>query len=68
VWEWTGSRLVPYPYDPEDGRENLESSAARVVRGGSWNLNQVHARCSCRIKCVPDDFDLNIGFRVGVSP
>ena len=47
VWEWTRSRWgqkwsepdYRYPYDPEDGRENLAGRDLPVVRGGSWDCN-----------------------------
>jgi formylglycine-generating enzyme required for sulfatase activity len=44
VWEWCStrwgrnyqSRDYLYPYVKEDGRESLEGSHARLLRGGSW--------------------------------
>jgi iron(II)-dependent oxidoreductase len=35
VWEWTTSLYKPYPYDAQDGREDLTVAAARVARGGN---------------------------------
>ncbi|MBK6792730.1 MAG: SUMF1/EgtB/PvdO family nonheme iron enzyme [Anaerolineales bacterium] len=37
VREWVSSLYMPYPYVFDDGREDLESSDSRGVRGGSWN-------------------------------
>lgn len=51
TWDWTSSAWgvrtqreetdpdYPYPYDPEDGREDpeLPPEMARVARGGAWN-------------------------------
>lgn len=77
VWEWTGSlwgRDVEkpdfgYPYDPTDGREALDApdNVPRGVRGGSWAYSRRYARCAVRLRLVPDDFLVFIGFRVVVS-
>jgi len=68
VWEWCSSLYKPYPYDPSDGRENLEAGALRVVRGGSFDGNRYFARCAYRDWYSPlSDWDHG-GFRVVVSP
>jgi formylglycine-generating enzyme required for sulfatase activity len=51
VWEWTVSEEGEY----------------RVVRGGSWVIEQRHARCACRVCPHPDYFGDLLGFRVVVS-
>lgn len=67
VWEWTSTLWSDYPYDPHDGRESLEDTAtARVVRGGSFDLNQRNARCAFR--GLNHYLDYFIGFRVACAP
>ncbi len=58
-----------YPYDPADGREDLEASAdmQRVVRGGAGNLSSWAARCAFRDRNTPNYRNLNVGFRVVVA-
>jgi formylglycine-generating enzyme required for sulfatase activity len=67
VWEWTSSVYLPYPYRPDDGREDLEGSRSQVLRGGSFNYEEHDARCSSRINLDvgPDLGWYDIGFRVG---
>jgi formylglycine-generating enzyme required for sulfatase activity len=82
VWEWTRSvwgpfderrskleLQFPYPYDPEDAREDLEldDNFVRVLRGGSFYLYQDLARCAFRYWVYPGDRDWYGGFRVVVS-
>jgi len=70
VWERTLSIYKDYPYDPTDGRENLEASdkGLRVLRGGSWVDPRSSARCAFRYRVYPVFRLFNFGFRVVVSP
>jgi len=67
VWEWTASLYRPYPYDPDDGRNDPESEDARVVRGGSWLDLEWYARCALRDRDAPVSFLSYFGYRVVVS-
>ena len=67
VWEWTRSLYKGYPYDPGDGREDLEASAARVVRGGAFYNTTRLARCAYRSYFDPDRWGRYYGFRVVVE-
>ncbi|PTQ87435.1 SUMF1/EgtB/PvdO family nonheme iron enzyme [Nitrosomonas ureae] len=64
VWEWTISRHVSYPYQPDDGREDAQSEDARVLRGGSWRYNPYSVRACARHYDHPDSRGNDIGFRV----
>jgi iron(II)-dependent oxidoreductase len=84
VWErtislWGESYLRPdfkYPYNPTDGRENLDAGdeVLRVVRGGSWSYLRDWVRCAFRFGLAPLGGDLpflawgSLGFRIVVSP
>jgi formylglycine-generating enzyme required for sulfatase activity len=79
VWEWTRSLWdkdlfepeFGYPYDSEDGREDLEAGddVRRVVRGGAFGDTEGLVRCAYRnLRRYPDFRYYDRGFRVVVSP
>ena len=67
VWEWTLSQYRPYPYNPNDGWNDLRVEGRRVVRGGSWSYSQRYARCAVRDEGPADGFGPGGGFRVVLS-
>jgi len=74
VWEWTRSLWgedlrkpdFKYPYDPEDGRENLETGrdVRRVLRGGAFLDEDRRVRCAARLRLDPNRRYGDFGFRV----
>jgi formylglycine-generating enzyme required for sulfatase activity/predicted Ser/Thr protein kinase len=78
VWEWTHSlwgmdwrkASFKYPYDPDDGREDLDApdSVFRVLRGGSLNVARDSVRCASRGRDAPRNRSKVYGFRVAISP
>jgi formylglycine-generating enzyme required for sulfatase activity/energy-coupling factor transporter ATP-binding protein EcfA2 len=68
VWEWCHTLWADYPYDPTDGREAESHPGRRVVRGGSWILDQRSVRCASRHNGSPDFFLTGSGFRVVLAP
>jgi hypothetical protein len=62
--EWTLTTYKPYPYNPEDGRDDLTKTGKKVVRGGSWCDRPKRCRSSFRL-CYPTWQRVhNVGFRV----
>ena len=78
VWEWTASLWgkdysrpdFKYPYDPKDGRENLEADdgVLRVLRGGAFYYDRFCVRCAFRVRSPPGSRNWYSGFRLVVSP
>jgi formylglycine-generating enzyme required for sulfatase activity len=68
VWEWCQSLYRPYPYQADDGREDLEAEGYRVLRGGAFDDGGKHVRCACRIGFDPDAWNDSLGFRVVLAP
>ena len=68
VWEWTRSDHKGYPYDPEDGRENLETKRYCVFRGGAFGSYASSVRCASRDWDDPNTQWNQVGFRVVLAP
>jgi formylglycine-generating enzyme required for sulfatase activity len=67
VLEWCTSAVKPdvsYPYQPADGREDLERLAVRGLRGGSWLDYREGSRCACRGGADPVLSSGDVGIRV----
>lgn len=73
VWEWTSTRWgrstqtrFPYPYDPDDGRENFKVNDHyyRLLRGGAFDSDSQSLRAACRRFSSSDYRSSNLGFRV----
>jgi formylglycine-generating enzyme required for sulfatase activity len=64
VWEWTSSLFRSYPYSAGDGREDLENTGPRVLRGGSWGNPPSDARSANRNGNAPSEPDDAMGFRL----
>lgn len=76
VFEWTSTTIgniepwpskYKYPYNPEDGREDLALNTRRVGRGGSYSRGQVFCRTAFRFADPPDDRYSAQGFRIALE-
>ena len=64
VFEWNSSQYQPYPYEADDGRENLQDQRfGRVVRSGSFAFGATVLRLANRRNNAPDYQPNDIGFR-----
>ena len=68
IWEWISSLYKGYPYDPDDGREDLQAPGVRVVRGGSWRDDINRLFSIARSGYDPSVANDSIGFRCAKSP
>jgi formylglycine-generating enzyme required for sulfatase activity len=68
VCEWTHSLHAPYPYDPDDGREDPRHPGARVRRGGGFGSTAAVVRVAGRRANPPAYRADYLGFRVCVHP
>ena len=68
VWEWTRSLYRPYPYQSNDGREDLSSLENRALRGGSYHGGADYIRASIRENDPPTRMLTAVGFRIVIIP
>ncbi|HET9912084.1 MAG TPA: SUMF1/EgtB/PvdO family nonheme iron enzyme [Anaerolineales bacterium] len=69
VLEWTQSLYASYPYDAQDGRENLETEGKRVIRGCfTSNEERLSVRSARRGSAEPERKDSILGFRIVIAP
>ena len=65
VWEWTADWYEAYP--ESDYQSGLDGEKLRVLRGGSWIIYRVDARCAARVRFNSINRNNYIGLRA-VSP
>lgn len=63
VLEWISSLYLPYPYNALLA-EKSHVEGERIVRGGSWCGICDIAHCASRYHLFPDNFSLDVGFRL----
>lgn len=64
LWEWVSSLYMPYPYRPDDGREDPNNTTApRVFRGGWLSYVDYGTSAVMRFRLAPDGRDWRLGFR-----
>jgi len=63
VWEWVSTIYQPYPYSIADGREDLNSSESRVLRGGAYSFFEGIVTTTYRNRGGPGNSGNAIGFR-----
>ena len=66
VWEWC-QIYEPYPYQTDDGREDLKAEGSRVLRGGAFRCYERFIRCAVRLRYDPNYWGDFIGFRLCVA-
>ncbi|MHC4544350.1 MAG: formylglycine-generating enzyme family protein, partial [Planctomycetota bacterium] len=68
AWEWTRLTYRPYPYRPDDGRNDIGNIGRKVVRGGSWYDRPKRCRSAFRLSYPAWQKVYNVGFRIVVEP
>jgi formylglycine-generating enzyme required for sulfatase activity len=66
LWEWVSTILMPYPYNPDDGREASaaqDDTSLRMVRGGGRLDPNYVTRATNRNERLPHQYDSRFGIR-----
>ncbi|MFM7806453.1 MAG: SUMF1/EgtB/PvdO family nonheme iron enzyme, partial [Planctomycetota bacterium] len=64
--DWYSSTY--YASSPSSNPGGPATGTARVVRGGSWNIDATFMRCSDRESLLPSSTSSQVGFRVARTP
>ncbi|MEE2751885.1 MAG: SUMF1/EgtB/PvdO family nonheme iron enzyme [Myxococcota bacterium] len=64
VWEWTSSMDLGFPAQEEDGRDDLEQAAPRVIRGGGFQDSVGDLSCWVRQVVSQEESRGDLGFRI----
>ncbi len=67
VAEWTRSDSATYPYRADDGRNGLDLTKRKSVRGGSWRDRPHRATASFRTAYETFQPVANVGFRIAIE-
>ncbi|MDO4587847.1 MAG: SUMF1/EgtB/PvdO family nonheme iron enzyme [Planctomycetia bacterium] len=67
VAEWTRSNYRPYPYNENDGRNDISSTERKTIRGGSWADRPKVSGSATRFGYQPWQKVHNVGFRVVIE-
>jgi iron(II)-dependent oxidoreductase len=68
VNEWVSSLYERYPYDPADGRENMDDTTGARVQRSLWSSYVDYgASAPMRFRAAPDTRDWFTGFRCALS-
>jgi formylglycine-generating enzyme required for sulfatase activity/CubicO group peptidase (beta-lactamase class C family) len=68
IHEWVSSLYKPYPYQPDDGREDVSARGDRVVRGNACDSDTHYLRAAYRSALTADYRGDYVGFRCASSP
>jgi formylglycine-generating enzyme required for sulfatase activity len=67
VWDWLRSAYADYPYVAGDGREEINRTDERMLRGGSFYDSSVNLHAAYRYGSDPDIGYFYYGFRCALS-
>jgi formylglycine-generating enzyme required for sulfatase activity len=67
AWEWTRSTYAAYPYQANDGRNDLDDGRPKVVRGGSWHDRPKRCRSAFRLSYPAWQKVYNVSFRIVIE-
>ena len=70
VWEWVNDWVdeAYYQSSPLNNPDGPASGEYRIVRGGSWHDPEEGNRAAYRGWAPPEDTDITLGFRCGLTP